>query len=92
MLKNAEPAGSDGTALQLAPPSVVFIIVEAPIAFLDDLPPNITSVRKSVPSATLIHFIADPRLAKLLGAADDCDYRIDTWPEAHEALSQALSP
>jgi hypothetical protein len=66
-------------------------IVEAPIAFLDDLPPNITSVRKSVPSATLIHFIADPRLAKLLGAAEDCDYRIDTWPEAHETLSQTFA-
>lgn len=66
-------------------------VVEAPIAFLDDLPQNITSVRKSVPSATLIHFIADPRLAKLLSAAEDCDYRIDTWPEAHEALSQTFA-
>ncbi|TNE56869.1 MAG: hypothetical protein EP340_10595 [Alphaproteobacteria bacterium] len=60
------------------------------VTFLDDLPPNLQSVREAVPHATLIHFIADPRLAQLIGKAEASDLRLDTWPEVHELLSRQL--
>lgn len=65
--------------------------VQAQIVFMDDLPPNLQSVRDAVPHATLIHFIADPRLARLLGKAEVSDHRIDTWPEVHDTLTRVFS-
>ncbi|TNE37423.1 MAG: hypothetical protein EP347_07945 [Alphaproteobacteria bacterium] len=62
-----------------------------PVTFLDDLPPNLQSVREAVPHATLIHFIADPRLARLIGKAEASDHRLDTWPEVHDLLSRQLN-
>lgn len=64
---------------------------KAPVTFLDDLPPNLQSVRETVPHATLIHFIADPRLAQLIGKAEASDHRLDTWPEVHDLLSRQFA-
>lgn len=62
-----------------------------PVFFLDDLPPNISSVRRGVPHATIIHFIGDIRLAKLLGPAPDCDHRIDDWVEAQRVIEETIA-
>lgn len=62
-----------------------------PVIFLDDLPPNITSVRRGVPGATIIHFIGDTRLARLLGPAPDSDHRIDDWTEAHKVIVEIIT-
>lgn len=62
-----------------------------PVFFLDDIPPHHESVRQSVPHATLIHFIADERLAKLLPAAEHADFRIDTWPEASRKILDIIA-
>lgn len=62
-----------------------------PVIFLDDLPPNISSVRRGVPDATIIHFIGDPRLAKLLGPAPDSDHRIDEWAGAQKIIEDTIA-
>ena len=56
--------------------------VDAPVYFLDDIPYNITSVAEHAASVHRIHFVADPRLAKLIDPAEDCHHRIDDWPSA----------
>ena len=55
--------------------------VETPVYFLDDLPPNLTSVAQMAEQVHRLHFIADERLAALLGPADDCHHRADNWPD-----------
>lgn len=60
--------------------------VARPVVFLDDLPPNITSVRRGLPDAHIIHFIGDPRLGSMIGKAPDADHRIDIWPEAEQVI------
>ncbi len=62
-----------------------------PVIFLDDLPPNIASVRRGVPDATIIHFIGDARLARLLGPAPDSDHRIDDWVEAQRIIEETIN-
>lgn len=62
-----------------------------PVAFLDDLPPNITSVAETAPYVHRIHFIADERLRPLLGPAADAHQRIDCWREAQDYLESWMS-
>lgn len=62
-----------------------------PVVFIDDLPPNLTSVAAETPHVHRLHFIADPRLAKLLPAAADAHRRIDDWPSAAEWISSVIA-
>ncbi|MBX3447411.1 MAG: hypothetical protein KF765_11715 [Parvibaculaceae bacterium] len=64
--------------------------VEAPVIFLDDIPHNLSSVAKAHAPTRLIHFIADPRLAKLLGPAKDSHFHTTLWPEAHGFIDETL--
>lgn len=64
--------------------------VQAPVVFLDDIPHNIASVAKAHAPATLIHFIADPRLAKLLGQAPDSHFHTTEWSAAEDFISERL--
>lgn len=65
--------------------------VEAPVVFLDDIPHNLASVAKAHAPTHLIHFIADPRLAKLLGPAKDSHFHTGHWPEAREFIEKKLT-
>jgi hypothetical protein len=56
--------------------------VRAPVFFIDDIPLNHSSVRQAAAHVLCLHFIADRRLAGLLGPAADSDHRAETWPEA----------
>ena len=56
--------------------------INAPLFFLDDIPQNINSVAEYVPTSGRVHMIADPRLSKLIGAAEGASVRIDQWHEA----------
>jgi hypothetical protein len=47
--------------------------------FIDDIPHNHKSVAEMAPSVHRLHYIADTRLAALLGPAPDCHHRADTW-------------
>lgn len=55
--------------------------------FVDDLPPQLASVASHAPDVHLVHFIADPRLARLIGKAPDAHVRIDEWPTLQEHLA-----
>lgn len=63
---------------------------ERDVVFIDDLPPHISSVAAETPHVHRLHFIADPRLAKLLPACADAHRRIDTWPEARAWIASVI--
>ena len=65
--------------------------INAPLFFLDDIPHNINSVAEYVPTSGRIHMIADPRLSKLIGAAEGASARIDQWPEAQAWILDKLT-
>jgi hypothetical protein len=64
---------------------------EQPAVFIDDLPPHIASVAAETPHVHRLHFIADPRLARLLPKAADAHARIDTWPEAADWIASVIT-
>lgn len=76
-------------------PAVAFLLQQAmaPAAFVDDIPHNHTSVAELAPTTHRLHFIADQRLAALLGPAPDCHHRAETWPDLqlhiHGLLAQS---
>ena len=65
--------------------------INAPLFFLDDIPHNINSVAKYVPMSGRIHMIADPRLSKLIGAAEGASARIDQWHEAQNWILDKIA-
>ena len=65
--------------------------INAPLFFLDDIPHNINSVAEYVPKSGRIHMIADPRLSKLIGAAEGASARIDQWQEAQAWILNKLA-
>jgi len=64
-------------------PAVAFMLKQtmAPAVFIDDIPHNHKSVAEIAPAVHRLHYIADTRLAALLGPAPDCHHRADTWPD-----------
>ncbi len=65
-------------------------LAEAPIAFVDDIPNHHGSVRKAVPDAYCVQFVADPRLATLVPRAPESDLFAADWPEIRDAISRHL--
>ncbi len=65
--------------------------VAAPVVFIDDIPHQHRSVRQAAAATFCLHFVADPRLARLLGPAPECDCRADRWPEAQGVIAAALA-
>ena len=63
---------------------------QAPVFFLDDIPHNIASVAEHADDVHRIHFVADPRLAKLIDPAEDCHKRIDDWPTARTYMEDHM--
>lgn len=64
----------------------------APAVFIDDIPHNHSSVREHAPEVHRLHFVADPRLARLIPRAEDSHNRADTWPEARHIIERHLFP
>ncbi len=64
---------------------------DAPLYFIDDSPRHHTSVARDAARAVRIHFIAERRLAGLLGPAEDSHYRVDTWPSARLVIEHDLT-
>jgi len=64
--------------------------MDAPIFFLDDIPHNIDSAAEHADHVHRIHFVADPRLARLIDQADGAHTRIDDWPAAHDYIHQKI--
>ncbi len=65
--------------------------VQAPIVFLDDIPRNHSSVARDAEKVHRVHFVADPRLARLLGPAEDSHYRSDDWRDAGAYIDRFLA-
>lgn len=61
-----------------------------PAFFVDDIPHHIADAARTVPDAVLIHFVADPRLARLLPAAEACHFRTGDWAEARAFMETRL--
>lgn len=54
--------------------------------FVDDLPPQLASVAEYAPDVHRVHFVADERLAALIGKADHAHVRIDKWHDLESHL------
>ena len=65
-------------------------MVKAKTAFVDDLPPQHTSIAQSANHIHRVHMIADERLAKLISKAEDAHIRIDNWNDAASHLFNYL--
>jgi hypothetical protein len=66
-------------------------LAAAPAVFIDDIPHNHSSVAEMAPAVHRLHFVADPRLAALLGPAPDCHHRLETWPSMEAHVSGLLT-
>ena len=64
--------------------------VDAPAVFIDDIPHNHASVAQLAPTTHRLHFVADPRLAALLGPAPDCHHRAASWDDIHSHVAALL--
>lgn len=65
--------------------------VEAPVVFVDDIPSNIASVARAAPEVIRLHFIADPRLARLAPPCPERHGRRDDWPSARAFIEAELA-
>lgn len=63
----------------------------APIVFVDDLPPHLTSVAQETPHVHRLHFVADRRLARMIEPARDAHRRIDDWTGARAWIESVIS-
>lgn len=74
-------------------PAVAEIVsnLAAPAFFLDDIPHNITSVAETSADVVRMHFVADPRLARLVDPPDDCHFHGGDWPTARAFIEVELA-
>ena len=63
---------------------------ERPVAFVDDLPRNLQSVRDAVADAHLFQLMAMPSLRALLPALPDGIHVVDEWKVAGPMIDRAL--
>ncbi len=61
-----------------------------PVAFIDDLLPNLESVAVSAPAVRRFQMVADARLRPLAFSAPERHTRIDDWTTMGEAVAKAL--
>jgi hypothetical protein len=62
-----------------------------PIAFIDDLLPNLDSVAEHAPAVRRFQLVADERLRPFAPVAPERHLRIDDWPTMGPALAAALT-
>ena len=65
--------------------------VDAPVYFIDDIPPNIASVAKACEKVHCLHFVHDARLGGLLGPAENSRHRADNWTDAAAWLTAHMA-
>ncbi|MEP0016229.1 hypothetical protein [Roseibium sp.] len=82
VLTNSGPKGGAVAALSAGRP--------APVIFIDDSPTNHTSVNASLPSATLIQFIADDRFRANVTPEPHIDLLTGNWDETASFIAATL--
>lgn len=63
---------------------------DKPVAFVDDIPRNLVSVREAVPDAHLFHLMASDRMRSLLPPLPTGITPVATWDEALPKIAAAL--
>jgi len=73
-------------------PAVARLAAErrGPVVFIDDLPPQHASVAEHAGRVHRIHFVADSRLARLIGPAKHSHCRIDDWSACAQYLEDTI--
>jgi len=77
--------GDKGPAVKL-----IAAATEKTTVFIDDLPPQHSSVANHCPGSHRIHFVADSRLARMISKAPDANIRIDKWDQVTHHLTTLL--
>jgi hypothetical protein len=62
----------------------------APAFFIDDIPRQLDAVATLAPDVVRLHFVADPRLARLIAPAASAHARHDDWPAARAYIEGHL--
>lgn len=62
----------------------------APVAFIDDIPSYLASVRDHRPETRLVHFMQDRRFARHAGPLDYVHVTAATWADLHPRLRALL--
>lgn len=57
-----------------------------PVAFVDDLPPNLEGARRSAPDVQLVHLMADPQFRAHLPPLPSSTFEAANWSEAETIL------
>lgn len=78
-------AGSKGPPLRFLEEHI-----KAPVFFMDDLPPHLDAVAEHAGSVSLLHFVADKRLAALVAPAQNCHLHTSDWPVARAFIETRL--
>lgn len=63
---------------------------ERPVAFVDDMPHNLSSVRQAVADAHLFHLMADNSLRTLIPQPEPGIHVVEDWRDATPRIAQAL--
>ncbi len=61
-------------------------VMPRPVAFVDDIPHNLTSVQKHVPDAALVHLMAHEGMRAQLPPLDEAINRADDWKHAGDII------
>ena len=61
-----------------------------PVAFVDDIPHNLVSVRNSVADAHLFHLMAHAEMRRLLPPLPDGIVAVESWSDAAPKIADAL--
>ncbi|MEQ9638980.1 MAG: hypothetical protein RIM84_03070 [Alphaproteobacteria bacterium] len=65
--------------------------IAAPVVFIDDIPRQHDAVAKLAPEVIRLHFVADPRLARLIAPAESAHARHDDWAAARAYIEGHLA-
>jgi len=65
--------------------------LSGPSVFIDDIPHNHSSVKKHADHVERVHYIADERLARLLGPAEHSHVRLESWPDIYVHIQDLLN-
>ncbi|MFI4974786.1 MAG: hypothetical protein ACHP84_09635 [Caulobacterales bacterium] len=72
------------------PAAALAALTSGPVAFIDDLLPNLDSVAADAPAVSRFQMVADERLRPLAFAAPDRHPRIDEWEALGPAIAEAI--
>lgn len=83
MVMNSGPKGAAVRAMS--------DLTAGPVAFVDDLLPNLESVAMEAPGTHRFQMVADERLRPLAYTDRERHRRIDHWPDMHHAIAETLN-